>query len=76
MRQIGVTSETTHACLNHKSKEPLADVYEQDSDERAQRRAFDLLGRKLAGYAAPAPVANVTPIAAARRSIKSATAAA
>lgn len=67
MRQLGVTSETTHACLNHASKEALADVYEQDSDEAAQRRAFDLLGRKLASYALPTPAANVTPIAAAKR---------
>lgn len=47
MRQLGVDSETVHACLNHKAKDSLSDIYEQDENPLAQPRAFALLGAKL-----------------------------
>jgi integrase len=67
MRQLRVSSEVVHLCLNHRDQKLLAETYEQDGDEAAQRRAFDLLGRKLAEYATPTPAANITPIGSARR---------
>ena len=55
MRQLGVSSETVHVCLNHRDQKLLAETYEQDGDEAALQAAFDALGTALAAVAAPKP---------------------
>lgn len=61
MRQKGISSETVHLCLNHRDQKLLAETYEQDSDEGAQKAAFETLGAALAALSVPTPPAAAAP---------------
>lgn len=60
MSQLGVLNDVINECQNH-IKQGISGVYIQDRREVEQRRAFDLLGSKLAEIFLGQPSASHVP---------------